>query len=156
MRGLPLLFLFLLVIAAGCAAPGGGTPTSTSGEVAGTSVNTHPAQVEVFNKTLDFSTDPSGAPKDGALNFPAWAGHFTFAGMWHGSAPVTTTNQVKAEIHDRDGNTVAGCSLDTNVATQQSECSPKTNNGFASRAPYKLVWSGFGDVQFDARVSAQS
>jgi hypothetical protein len=152
---LPLLLVPLL-LAAGCATPGGGPTPTTPGSPTAATGEAHPAQAEIYNKTLDFSADPSGAAQEAKLDFPAWTNLFTLSGTWRGSAPVATTSQVRVEIHDKDGTLVAGCSLDTNVVTQPSSCGPKSNNVKAERAPYKLVWSGFGDVQLDVRVTAQA
>lgn len=155
----PLLAALLLAssaVLAGCATDGSGSGRgSGEGSGRGGSGEGLAEPVTVYEATLDFSEDPSGAARTQPLGFPAGARHFVFEGTWRGKTPVMTTRDVVLELRDSSGGTVAGCSMGTNgVTTGTRDCGPVTNNVRAGES-YALYWSGHGTVEIDLRISAR-
>lgn len=137
------LALVFILLAAGCLGREGGTDPSTTEAQ---------APVKVYDKTLDFSTDPSGAPREEPLSMPAGARHFAFTVTWEGQ-PAGPTANVAISLLDGEGNTVASCDLGTSaVAGEGRDCGPQTN--MADRGPYVLRWEGFGPVRGHVVVTA--
>jgi hypothetical protein len=140
-----ILPLALALLAAGCLGDEGRTGGNES-------VRNGAAPVEVYDATLDFSGDPSGARRETALDMPPGARHFTFTVTWEGQ-PAGPTADVAIVMVDGQGNEVASCRLGTGAVTSTGrDCGPQTN--MADRGPYKLTWEGFGAVKAHVTIIA--
>lgn len=150
----PILLTLLLASAAllaGCAAPGGGDP---DGNETGNVPPQGLAQpVAVFEGTLDFSEDPTGAERSEALTVQAGARQLNLTGVWRSQTPLMTTNEVFVEVRDSSGAVVAKCDMDQGGITDPVECGP-TSMDVRAGETYTLAWGGFGNVELDLTIEA--
>lgn len=141
---LPLLAVLAAVLAAGCTADDLQLPTPE---------NTLDGPLTVHEESIDFSADPAGAQRSEPVSFPEQARALYFQAEWRpkDGAP-TAVRDVRIELLDGRGDVVAECELPATVSVEGS-CGPKMSN--VREGPYKLAWSGFGNVVVDVRVSVE-
>lgn len=148
-----LLLLALSVVLAGCTTGGGGGG-SEGGQGGGSAPQGLAQPVTVYEETLDFSTDPSGAEKTAPVEAPADARSLTLSAQYRAKAPITSTNQVTVVLRDGTGAVLADCSMGINGVTQAEPTCEGQPVDVQPGESYVVAWSGFGTVEADVRVVA--